>query len=289
MDSFKYYVHKFFRGLVVFFEIVLVVVAITVLSVSFAISKKTPSNDRTWVPSQKILPIAEFEDNGKVMIRNVRNASYKTVDDYTVNYYDREYDPSKLKKVWFILSPFKGTLGVGHAFFSFEFDDNSFVSISVEVRKEKSEVYSIVDGMLRDFELIYVVADERDVIRLRTDQYKDNVYLYPTTLDATTGEQLFRDMLMRGNGIAKVPEFYNTVTDNCITNLVYHINRTSPRKIPWIDYRVLFPANLDEYLYQRGFIDTNLPFSQIREKYLINPLVKKYADDPEFSRKIRDL
>jgi len=287
MEKWKQRLIKFFRGFLVFLEILLVIVAITVLCVSVFISGKNPSMSLDWVPNQKVMPVAEFETGGKVLIRNVRNVSYKTVDDYTVGYYDREYDTNKLKKVWFALSPFTGEIGIAHAFLSFEFEDDKFVSISVEVRKEKGETYSPVNGLLRDYELIYVIGDERDVIRLRTDQYKDKVFLYPLKMDKEKGAELFRAMLMRANGLANTPEFYNTITSNCITNFIAPIDQIIPGLIPWNDHRVLLPEYLDQYFYELGLIDTNLSFEKAREKYLINDRVKKYADDPDFSRKIR--
>lgn len=287
MNSFGYYLRKTFHMLAVICEILLAIIAIAVLVLVIDLSKKHPSNDRDWSPDQKILPVAEFQDNGKILIRNVRNAVYKTTTDYMVGYYDREYDPDKLKKVWFVLVPFTGYAGAAHGFVSFEFEDGAFVSVSVEIRKENGEKYSAVKGMLREFELMYVIANERDVIKLRVFHHKDKVYMYPVKTTKENAEELFRDMLMRSNGIGAMPEFYNTFSNSCVTNIVYHINKISPGRISFFDYRIFAPENADKYAYDLGLIDTKLPFSAVREKYLINPLVLKYADDPEFSRKIR--
>jgi len=254
--------------------------------VAFFIFRKHPSNDRDWSPDQNVLPVAEFKDGGKILIKNVRHVCYKTATDYTVRYYDREYDINKLKKVWFFLVHFTGYKGAAHSFISFEFENDVFVAVSVEIRKKRGEKYSAVRGLFRQFELMYVIADERDVVKLRTDHHKDNVFLYPLKLSKEKSQELFRDMLKRANTLAEEPEFYHSARNACFENIVDHINAILPEKMPF-DYRIIFPENADRYAHALDLLETDLPISEARKKHLINPLAEKYANDPEFSLRIR--
>ncbi|TRZ51523.1 DUF4105 domain-containing protein [bacterium] len=272
--------------LLILFEFFSSISLIACLFIFFLISKRHPSNNREWSPDQKILPVAEFANDGKILIKNVRNVCYKTTTDYLVDHYDREYDINKLKMVWIALVHFTGYKGAAHSFLSFEFDDGAFVSISIEIRKKVGEKYSAVKGLLRQFELMYVVADERDVIKLRTDHHRDNVFLYPMKLSKEKSQELFHDILERANDLAQNPEFYNSISNACFGNIATHINKVMPKKLP-LDYRIILPENADEYLCTFGLIDTDLPFLEMREKHKINHLVKQYADDPNFSRRIR--
>ncbi|MCK9351638.1 MAG: DUF4105 domain-containing protein [Candidatus Paceibacterota bacterium] len=273
--------------LFIFFEILLAIGALAVLIAAFRLLRKLPSLDRDWSPDQKILPSAEFKASGKIIIRNIRHVSYQTAKEYTVSYYDREFDLDKLKKVWFFLVHFTGYRGAGHSFLSFEFEDDVFIAISIEIRKKRGESYSAMKGLFRQFEIMYVIADERDVVRLRTDHHKDNVFLYPLKLSKERSQALFCDMLKRSNAIAQTPEFYHSVSNACFKNIVDHINNVLPGKMPF-DYRIIFPENADRYAHALDLIDTNLPISEARKKHLINPFAEKYADDPDFSQRIRE-
>ncbi len=270
----------------VFLKFFLITSAAIVLIASFWLYKKRPLKDRNWSPDQKILPTAEFKEDGKILIKNVRHISYKTATDYTVSHYDREYDLNKLKKVWLSLVHFTGYKYAAHTFLSFEFEDDVFVSISVEIRKKKGEKYSAVRGLFRQFELMYVIADERDVIRLRTDHHKDNLFLYPLRFTKEQSQELFLDMLKRSNELTQNPEFYHSVSNACFGNIVKHINRVVPGKIPF-DYRVVLPENADQYIHALNIIDTELPFQEIRKKHIINHFAKEHGEDPDFSLRIR--
>jgi hypothetical protein len=252
----------------------------------FYLSGKHPRNDRYWSKNQAILPFAEFRKNGKVFIKNIRHCSYKTADDYSVSYYDREYDINRLKKVWFLLVHFIGWKGAAHAFVSFEFEDETFVSVSVEQRRQKGEEFSAIKGLFRQFELMYVIADERDTILLRTEHHKNNIFLYPLKLSKEKEKELFCDILKRANALAKNPEFYHSITNACFGNIVDHINNILPKKMPF-DYRIILPENADFYAHELDLLDTELSPKEARKKHLINSLAKKYANDPNFSLRIR--
>lgn len=245
----------------------------------------TPENEREWTLDQKVLPYAEF-DNNFVTIKNIRNFSYTSEHTYTPSYYDKTYNIDELKSVDFIVEPL-AEIAVAHTFLSFGFENGEYLAISVEIRKEVGEEFSPVKGLFDQFELMYVIADERDVIRLRALHRNDTLYLYPTIVTKEKVQELFVHMIHRVNGLKKTPEFYNTITNTCTTNIVDHINAITERRVPW-DLRVLLPLDSDEYAYELGLIDTSIPFQELRATHKINAYVDTYQDTPNFSQKIRE-
>ncbi len=257
-----------------------------------------PSNNRNWNIDQKILPEIT-RDGNEVTIKKVRNFSYTTTSDFTPAYYDDTYDISKLKSAYFVVEPFSGNFNAAHTFVTFEFDESNritgntkskFLSVSVEIRKEKGESFSAVKGLLRQYELMIVIADEADVIKLRTNYRKDKVYLYPIIAPREKIVKLFNGMLERAKQLQKHPEFYNTLTNTCTTNIVDQVNAiaSEDKKIPF-DFRVLMPANSDALAQQMGFIDNSLSLEQVREKYYITEkaLACPEAEGIDFSLCIR--
>lgn len=245
------------------------------------------SNDRAWNEDQAILPHAEINNN-LVSIYNIRNFAYASTTSYTANYYDKTFDLNKIKNVWYVVEPFSGIPGSAHTFLSFEFENNQFVSISVEVRKEKGETYDPIKGLFNKYELMYVIADERDVIKLRSNYRKDLVYVYPIKTTTDKVKELFLDMVKRANDLKEHPEFYNTITNTCTTNIVAHVNKITPKRVPFFNLRILLPANSDKLAYKLGLIDTDISFENTRARYFINDRAMKYADDLNFSVKIRE-
>jgi hypothetical protein len=245
-----------------------------------------PSNQRDWSPDQAILPTAEIH-GPLVTIRNIRNFRYEATDRYTPGYYDKTFDLRELDSAWFFVEPF-GRSGAAHTFVSFGFRDRDFVAISVEIRKEKGESFSPVNGLLRRYEIMYVIGDERDLVKLRTNYRNDPVHLYRIRTTPERTRAMFLAMIGRANRLHDQPEFYNTLTNTCTTNLVRHVNEITPRRIPF-RASVLLPATSDQLAYELGLIDTTLPFAEAQRRALINPSARRYADDPEFSRRIRGL
>ena len=246
----------------------------------------TPSNDRSWNDDQVILPSSEISGN-LVRIKNVRNFIYASTTSYTPRYYDETYDLEMIKGVWYVVEPFAGIPGSAHTFLSFEFENDQFVSISVEIRKEKGEKYHPLKGLFNKYELMYVIANENDAIKLRSNYRKDAVYVYPANTTKVKTQKLFLSMINRANELKDNPEFYNTITNTCTTNIVAHINEITPKRVPFLSLRILLPENSDKLAYELGLIDTSLSFEDIRKRYHINDRALKYADDPEFSVKIR--
>ncbi|HEY9584716.1 MAG TPA: DUF4105 domain-containing protein [Candidatus Paceibacterota bacterium] len=265
------------------------ILIIFILAIVFTITNllTKPSNDRDWNEDQQILPYSEIKDN-KVAIHNIRNFTYASTTSFVKNYYDKTFDLDKIKNVWYVVEPFSGIPGSAHAFLSFEFEGDEFLSISIEIRKQKGQAYHPIKGLFNQYELMYVIADEKDVIKLRSNYRKDLVYVYPAKTTKEKVQKLFLSMIERANRLKENPEFYNTVLNTCTTNIAKHVNSISPKRIPVFSLEILFPENSDKLAYDLGLIDTNLPFEKARERYFINDRALKYADSPDFSLKIRE-
>ncbi len=244
-----------------------------------------PSNYRDWSPDQAVLAHAEF-DGDQIHVHNIRNCTYLTEDNYVVAHYDKTFDLSKLSSVDFITVPFKGMPSMAHTMLSFGFEGDDYVAVSVEIRKEKGEHYEFLNGVLRQYEIMYVVGDEHDLIGLRTNYRKDDVYVYPAKATKEQMRALFVDVFERVNKLRYEPEFYNTFTNNCTTNIVSHVNHLAPNLVPY-DYRVLLPGLSPELAYDLGLLDTKLPFEETKRRARVNDLASKYADSPDFSVRIR--
>ncbi len=245
-----------------------------------------PSNNRDWSRDTERTATAVITHDS-VDIANVRNASYRSTTDYDVRWENRRYDLRKLESVWFVVEPFSDWRGPAHTFLSFGFGNDEYIAISVEIRKEKGESFSPVGGLLRQYELIYVIGDEHDLIGLRANYRHDDVYLYKMRATPEQVRELFVSMLERANRVAANPEFYNTLNNTCTTNIVEHINRLVPDRIP-LSYKTLLPAYSDELAFDLDLIDTSLPRNSFRAAHKINDMAKRHANDTDFSKAIRD-
>jgi Domain of unknown function (DUF4105) len=244
-----------------------------------------PSNERDWSVDQRRTAMAEVSGD-VVRIQNVRNAHYRSTEDFDMRWEERTYDLRQLESVWFVVEPFADWRGPAHTFLSFGFGDGRYVSISVEIRKERGESFSPLRGVLRQYELAYIVGDERDLIGLRANHRHDDVYLYPIRATRDGMRALFVSMLERANALARTPEFYNTLTNTCTSNIVQHINVIAPGRIPF-SYKTLLPAYSDDLAFDLGLIDTELARDQYRAAYRINDLARLHADSAAFSAAIR--
>ncbi len=246
----------------------------------------SPELSRDWATDHSVLPSAVF-DGGLVTVSGVRAFEFRSPDDFTPRYEERTYDLSALSSVWYVVTPFREGGGAAHTFLSFGFDDSTFVSISVEARREPDESYSLWAGLLRRYEVIYVVGDERDLIGVRAIHRGNSVRLYPVRADRASIRALFVGMLERANELRARPEFYNTLTNNCMTNILRHVNTLVD---PPIRYgpRVLLPGYSDAIAFRRGMIDTELSLEDARRRFLVNERAVRHADQPDFSVRIRD-
>lgn len=266
--------------------IALALLAIPVVGWTGLQAATEPSNERPWISDNERTAWADFRGDS-VRVHNVRNATYFTKDSFDVRWEERAYDLRELETAWFMVEPIaNGPPGLAHTLVSFGFRNGEFLAVSAEIRKEKGEKFHPLKGLLNQFELTYVIADERDVIKLRSNYRHDEVYLYPIRGEHAQLRAMLTDMLQRANKLREEPEFYNTLTNTCTTNIVRHVNRIAPKKVPF-SYKVLLPGYADELAYDLGMIDTDLPFAQARERFHINARALRHADAPDFSARIR--
>jgi hypothetical protein len=242
-----------------------------------------PSLDRDWVPEQSMLARAAF-DGDRVTIKDVRNFSWHPDGNFDARYEQRTYDLGRLDSAWFVVERFGEMAGVAHTFVSFGFGGD-YVAISVEARREKGESFSALSGLLRQYEIAYLIADERDAIGLRTNVRRDPVYLYRSTATPDQARAMFVDMLRRADTLATRPEFYNTLTNNCTTSIVRHANRIAAG-IPF-SFRILLPAYSDELAYDMKLIPTHRPFAELQASHRIDARAQAHPLDADFSRVIR--
>jgi hypothetical protein len=244
-----------------------------------------PSNDRDWTPEQAMLAYADVKGN-RVTVHNIRDCRWRTSDDFDLSYYDRTFDLDKLTSVDFIVVPFNEIPSLGHTMLSFGFKGEDHLAVSVEIRKERGEAFSPVKGFFQQYEIIYVVASEHDVIQRRVNCDLCDVYLHRSTATPEQARKLFVDVMRRVNKLAKEPEFYDTLTNNCTTNIRGHINNLKPDEVPY-DYRVLLPGYSDRLAYDLGLIERYGSFEETRLHARVNYQAYLYRDDPTFSQKIR--
>jgi hypothetical protein len=244
-----------------------------------------PSNERHWEPDVAVLAHATIEGD-RVTVHNIRNFEYRTETDYTPAYYDRTFDMNKLDRVDLVSVYWMGP-AIAHVFVTFGFGADH-LAISIEARKELGEGYSTLGGFFRQYELIYVVADERDVIRLRTNYRHDppeDVYVYPLQAPIENGRRLFLEYMRAINALAREPQFYNTLTSNCTNAILVHTS-VNPGHPPY-SWKILLSGYTAEYAYDLGKLDRRFPFEDLKRLSRVNDAAQAASESPEFSRLIR--
>jgi hypothetical protein len=242
-----------------------------------------PSNNRNWLPDVAVLPFADINGN-RIVIHNIRDCDYRTETDYDVHYYDKTFDLDDLRTMDLSLITW-GSPHIAHTIVSFGFTTGDYVAFSIETRNEQGEGYSAIKGLFRQFELIYVVADERDVIRLRTNyRVGEEVRLYRLQTTPAQARKLFLEYIHRVNELHDHAEWYNALTDNCTTAI--RTQRDVADRAPW-DWRMLLNGHLDELLYENGTIATNLPFAELKKLSNINARARATDKAVDFSQQIR--
>ena len=242
-----------------------------------------PSNSRTWKPDVARTAWAET-DKDHVTLHNVRNCDYRTETDYTPRWETRTIDLSHLSGVDLAIT-YWGPKWIAHPIVSFQFNNALPVCFSIEARLEQGESYSAIGALYRRCELIYICADERDVIRLRTNfRHGEEVYLYHTTVRPAEARERFVEYLTTLNALHTTPRWYNAVTTNCTTSI--RSQHTASQRQPW-DWRILLNGYLDQMLYEQGALTGSLPFEQLRQAAHINPAARSANDATDFSQRIR--
>lgn len=242
-----------------------------------------PSHDRHWRPEVAVMPRAVI-DGDRVRLTGVRNFDYRSRSDFTVRYEEREVSLSHLIALDFYVSYFTEGL-VGHTFVSFVFDNAPPLAISIETRPEVGESFAPVASLFKQFELIYVVGEERDVVGVRTNHRHEPVYLYRLNTSSDDARRLLTIYLTRINELADQPEFYHLLTNSCTINIVRYANAAGRRGR--FDIRHLFNGLIDSYLYHSGRMEATLPFDELRRGSLINEAAQAADGAADFSQRIR--
>ena len=243
------------------------------------------SNDRDWQPDVAKVAWAEIRGD-QMTFHNVRDFDYRSETDFAPRYEDRIYDLSKLRGVDLFMS-YWGSPAIAHTIMSWDFEGSRPLAISIETRKSKGQEYSALKGFFRHYEIIYVAADERDIVRLRTNYRGEDVYLYRLKVTPQLARDLLMDYIASMNALVETPEFYNALIDNCTTSIRKHVRKVITNA-PSVDWRLLANGYGDQMLYERGTIDTSVPFAELREKSHINAKAKALDQNPGFSQGIRE-
>ena len=248
--------HLIQAGLVALFAPALVLVSFLLLR---------PTNDRLWETEYAVLASAT-RDREMLHVSNIRNFAWASATIATTGYYDATFDLSNVQGVDLVMSYWAGET-IAHVFLSFAFADGRHLAVSVETRRAAGQAYSTLGGFFRNYELIYVIADERDLIGVRTNMRHERVYLYRLQLAPQVPRLLLLSYLEKANALAQTPEFYNTVTDNCTSNVISRIAAMpgSPGRPPY-SWKLLLSGYTDSYAYDLGRLDHNLPFPELKQR-----------------------
>lgn len=273
--------------LLVIAAVILTDLPMTILLVSLAFAAvlgwwltQRPSNDRDWAPDFSKLCHVKV-DGDHVVVHNVRNVHYRTLNDFDANYETRNYSLCDLKAAD-VLILFWGSTWMSHPMVIFDFGDDRHLCFSIEVRYQKGQPYDVVRGLYRQYELMYVVSDERDAIVRRT-KYSENhdCYLYRLQIDEQAIRQLFEEYVAATNSLIETPRWYNAITDNCTTAILHQ----RKEKVD-LDSRMFFNGTLDQLLYERGRLVNSIPFDELKKVSRINDAANN-ASAPDFHVAIR--
>ena len=250
-----------------------------------------PLVDRDWDPDQRETPWVTVAGN-HVTIGNFRNNHYRTESDFDTHFETFEFELDQITQVWFMIQRFISVEGIAHTFLTFEVQTDTgpkFFSVSVEIRRERGETYSPIRGMYRNYELIYVIGDERDLIGVRTVMRpNDRVYMYPTNASTKQAQDLFVEIAQRANKLRKHPEFYNSFLNNCANNLVSHAYKLTPEPINWMDPLALIPGYTDRFALANGLIgEPGQSFDELSIQSRIDEIAREVGITENFSMAIR--
>lgn len=246
----------------------------------------TPNPNEDWITEHAKMPHVEVVGD-KVHVRNVRNFIWRTPTDFTPGYKDCVYDMSALSSMYFVLSPIFNLQPVAHVWVSFGFSDGQHVAVSVEARGVNRRPFGLLPSMFRQFQIIYVIGDERDVVGLRAVAREAAVRFYPVRATKAGMRALFLDMMERAHSLDEHPEFYNLFVNNCLNNVTHHVRQLGGPATP-SELRLLLTGFSDRQAFNYGFIDTNLPFEKAREAYRIDQWIRNTPLDESFSKRLRE-
>ena len=269
--------------------LILILVVMALLWAFFRHLRLRPSNDRSWVNDNERLTTAEFND-GKVTIRNVRDFEWRSNRDFDKRWIDMEINLDDVSKIWFVLEYFDPSRRqMAHTIMSFEMRDGTRIACSIEVRRERGERYHPVKGLFRQYELIYVWATERDVIGVRTRCRKRSVtHLFEAVVLGPGNERrMLESYLKRTNKLSQSPEWYNTITNTCTTNIVRHVNEVYPGRVPRA-VAVLLPGLSPKLLQRNNLVKIEGTIEETLRDSIIDERAKSWDGVTDFGDWIRE-
>ncbi len=272
----------------IFIGFLLVFSSIVIIWVIIRHLKLRPSNDRSWVNDNNKLAKAEFENN-LVTIRNVRDFRWRTTKDFDENWIDMKFDLNKISKLWFVLEYFEPKRKqMAHTIMVFESEDGKRIACSIEVRREKGERYHPIKGLFRQYELIYVWSTESDVIGVRTRCRKKSVtHLFEAIVLGPGNERrMFESYLNRTNKLRISPEWYNTITNTCSTNIVRHVNEVYPGRVPRT-MAILLPGISPRILKKNNLVKMGTSIDESMESCKIDERAINWSGESDFGDWIR--
>ncbi len=274
-------------------ELSFVAISITLLIVIFLLRRHfamTPSNDRSWVNDNQRLASVEITGD-KAHIKNVRDFSWRTTKDYDERWIDMTIDLNSVRKIWFILEYFSPERKeMAHTILSYEFDDGRRLACSIEVRRKEGSRFHPLKGMFRSYELIYVWGTESDIIGVRSRcRRKSKTHLFEgVVLGPGNERRMLESYLRRTNKLAKDPEWYNTITNTCTTNIVNHVNEVYPGRVPWA-IGILMPGLSPKMLLRNNLVKSSGNIDETMESSLIDSISEKWDDSRDFGDWIRGM
>jgi len=243
-----------------------------------------PSNNGNWQPDVAQLAWADINGD-EFTFHNVRNCDYRTATDYAAHWDTRTVRLSQITGIDLAID-YWGSPWIAHPIVSFQLADAPPLCFSIETRKKLGQTYSTIGGLYRQFELTYIVADERDVIRVRTNYRKEDIYLYRLTISPTQARERFLEYIHSLNALRNKPRWYNAVTTNCTTSI--RTQHPADERPPW-DWRILLNGKGDELMYERHLLVTGeLSFAELKTRSLIDTRAIAANDSPDFSKLIRE-
>ncbi len=248
-----------------------------------------PSNNRSWVNDNDRLANAEF-DGDYVTIKNIRDFNWRSTRDYDEKWIEKKFNLTEVSKIWFVLEYFDPKKRqMAHTILGFEFDDGSRICCSIEVRREKGEKYHPIRGFFRQYELIYVWATESDVIGVRTRCRKKSVtHLFEAVVLGPGNERkMLESYLKRTNKLYEKPEWYNTITNTCTTNIVNHVNEVYPGRVPKA-ISIFLPGLSPKLLYNNNLVKIDSSLENTLEKSIIDSKAKTWDGISDFGNLIRE-
>lgn len=266
---------------------VVAALALLILGV-LVVGVREPRADRDWAADHAEPARIVFASDGAVTIHGLRDFRHRAAGAFDERYRDLTFRPEDVRRVWFALAPFaERWRGLAHTFLSFELTDGRFVAVSVEARRQADERYSLVGGLLRGFELTYVVGTEEDLVGLRALR-GDTLYLYPARAGPAQASELFLDVLRRAERTRAEPEFYHTLLNNCATNLRDHVNRLAADPLPY-GWGLVFPGYSDRLALEHGLLDTDVGIDEARRRFRVDAAAREAlaAGGRDFSLRIR--